>query len=560
MRISFLSWVLLLVNFGINAMQDPKQILASMSLEEKVAQLLVVATVSNEENNQELMQKWKNMTSCRIDHSYVFNLAKTIKPGGYIVYGANTTPQEICALIQKLKSSTTHYPLFFVDAETSATQRIKDNIVSFPCAMTLGAIQDTTLIYKLGKTLGNQLLLLGFDCSCTPVCDINAPENPIIGARAFGSTPENVTQHALALMKGLHQVGIITCAKHFPGHGNVKDDSHEKLPRVTDSLKTFQECTLKPFKELIDAGIETVMIAHLEVPALEEKKGLPSSLSHAIVTTLLQEELGFKGIAVSDAFCMKGITDYAKAGEREVMALKAGMGLILCPEDPELAVTRIVKAVKNKEISEETINKRALKILELKYKHPKTRFDGATFQRIWNNLTQKAQNLKKELYTKAITLAKSSTAKPFTRTGKETVLIIGDKSAPFEAMLKKLEMPYMNLSKEQPINENNALRQIIATNDHIIVSINNMSWDRSTNYNIPSVTFDVLQLLKEQGKKVTTLLFGSPYCIPQFKEYDTIVMAYENDNEAQKAAAKVICGTIEADGILPIDPYIQPIE
>ena len=178
---------------------------------------------------------------------------------------------------------------------------------------------------------------------------------------------ERVTRHSVALMQGLQDAGVLACAKHFPGHGDTIADSHEKLPTIiAHDIERLEKVELYPYSPLIEAGVRSIMMAHLEVTALENEKGKPSSLSHAIVTKLLKKKMGFKGIVVTDALGMKGATVYAKPGEEEVQALEAGNDVLLCPVDPKAAIAAIVEAVKNGRISEKELDKKVLKVLQCK--------------------------------------------------------------------------------------------------------------------------------------------------------------------------------------------------
>ena len=532
---------------------DPQKILASMSIEQKIAQLIIAATISNEEKNQETIQVWKEWSpDTRLDQAYAEHLIKNRHIGGVIFYGNNTSAQEQKQIITHLQSLSP-LPLFFVlDTETGLHNRLsKETVTSYPCAMALGAIQDCSLLYQLGVMLGNQLKALGVNFACSPVCDINWAPNPIIGARSFGENKYNVAKHAIALMQGLQKSGIIACAKHWPGHGRVDKDSHEELPLVSSSLRYILTHDLYPFKKLIDGGVKSVMLAHLEIPALEKQKGLPSSLSHAIATTLLKKKLGFKGIVITDAMCMKGVTGYAKPGKRELMALQAGADLILCPEQPEVVIAYIAKAMHKGKISEKEINRKGLKVLKAKAEmigqKDQTKLSLEDLQ------SEEAKKLKQQLFAKSITLAKSNKKNPFwLANGNQAVITIGDDASPFEEVVTKHAMPCHAISQTFDDQERAKLQPFIENNKHIIISIHTMNWDQKENYGIPARCFELLEHLKKAGKEVTVVVFGSPYSIPQFKNADNILVAYQNDEGAQKAAAEIICGVQQAEGKLPI--------
>ena len=187
----------------------------------------------------------------------------------------------------------------------------------------------------------------GVNMNFAPVADVNCnPDNPVIGSRSFSSDPSLVSSMAIGVACGLQDVGVIACAKHFPGHGDTNADSHLNLPLIPHDCERLDKVELFPFRQLIKAGVKSIMIAHLEVPSLEAKKGLPASLSHNIVTDLLQKKMQFDGLVITDALGMKATANYAPPGELEIQALEAGVDILLCPVDPVKAIEAIENAVK----------------------------------------------------------------------------------------------------------------------------------------------------------------------------------------------------------------------
>jgi len=540
---------------------NPQKILSQMTVPEKAAELMIVAAVSNEEKNKELMEHWHEWASYRLDQKYIENLITQDKIGGIIFYGNNTDAAEQAALSKHYQSLSKRPLLITLDIENSLTNRLhKKSVTQYPCAMTLGAINDPQLIYQLGYELGRQLRKIGVHWTFSPVADVNCNAlNPIINYRSFGSDQERVTRHSVALMQGLQDAGVLACAKHFPGHGDTIADSHEKLPLIAHDIERLKKVELYPYSPLIEAGVRSIMMAHLEVTALENEKGKPSSLSHAIVTKLLKKKMGFKGIVVTDALGMKGATVYAKPGEEEVQALEAGNDVLLCPVDPKAAIAAIVEAVKNGRISEKELDKKVLKVLNAKkwaFKHEDTQ--NATIASILQS--EKARALKKLLYSKAITIAQASSPNPFAqKTSNKAVLALRNEKTPFEKTIAQHNIIQYALPKTATDDEIATAINTLKNHDHVMISVHGMSWNREENYNIPEQTFALIKKLKGLGKQVSVILFGSPYSIPQFKEADNIIVAYENDEDAQTAAAEVICGVREAEGTLPIDPYVNQI-
>ena len=223
--------------------------------------------------------------------------------------------------------------LIAIDAEWGIDMRL-DSSLRFPWQMTLGAIQDEKLVYKMGEEIARQCKLIGVNINFAPVLDVNFnPENPIIGNRSFGEDPKRVGELGIQYMNGLQDNNVLACAKHFPGHGDTKDDSHKSLPVINHSKERLNNVEILPFKMLIDKGLGSVMIAHLNVPSLDNTKDLAVSLSKNVVTDLLKDKLGFNGLVITDALNMKGVSEYYKPGIVDVKALLAGNDILLFSED-----------------------------------------------------------------------------------------------------------------------------------------------------------------------------------------------------------------------------------
>jgi len=232
---------------------------------------------------------------------------------------------------------------------------------------TLGKNNSIEYTYDTAIAIGQLCNALGVHINFAPDADVNNnPNNPVINDRSFGDNPELVTQHAIAFSRGLHDAGILACAKHFPGHGDTNVDSHLDLPLIPHDKKRLHAIELYPFKKLIAANIPAIMIGHLEVPAFEEQKKLPSSLSKKIVTDLLRKELGFTGLIITDGLDMQGVTRYYTDGQAELHALLAGADILLGPIDVPAAVAAIKQALKDDLITEQEIDTHVEKILHTK--------------------------------------------------------------------------------------------------------------------------------------------------------------------------------------------------
>jgi beta-glucosidase-like glycosyl hydrolase len=525
---------------------DTIEMLESLSLRERIGQLCMIAAISNEERNQDVLHEWFDWQPLyRLDTASVEQLIKEHSIGGIVFFGRHTLPLEQLSLTKHFQSLSKIPLLITLDAECGLISRLdKYSVLRFPFNMTLGATHDPNLTYQLAYEIGQQLKAIGVHINFAPVVDVNNnADNPVIGMRSFGSDQKSVSELGIAYMQGLQDAGIIACAKHFPGHGDTTIDSHENLPLISHPREYLDDIELYPFKKLIEANVKSVMLAHLEVPALEKKAALPSSLSYSIATDLLQKEMGFNGLIITDALGMKSVANGYEPRLLELLALQAGADILLCPLDASKTIDYIEQAVKNGIISEEEINRKALKVLQAKewaFQHVTDVFD------IEERLqAEQAKDLKKAIYSKAITIAKPARVSSIEAPKDKTVVIkMGKDLVAFEETVRTISG-----LKQIKFSDYNALIEEIIEASNLIIAVQNSTFDKDTD---KQALRDFIKQMKTNWKDVTVVLFCSPYRIPTVEEADTIIVAYEDDPDAQIAAAEVICGGREATGSLPI--------
>lgn len=337
--------------------------LEQLTLDQKIGQLFMVAAVVDEEIAKDFMQ----CKPYRLDKEYIEYLIMQYHIGGVIYLGKSDAEKQI-QRTQHFQRLSTIPLLIGQDLEPGRVGIGRlDNMKSFMNNQQLGQQNDLAITYQTGVEIGNLCKQLGVHINFAPVADVNNnPNNPVINDRSFGDNPELVIQHAIAFAQGLQNVGIIACAKHFPGHGDTNVDSHYDLPLIPHDKTRLHNIELYPFKKLIAAEIPAIMVGHLEVPAFENKEKLPSSLSKKIVTDLLQNELGFKGLVITDSLHMYGVTKYFNPGEYELYGLLAGNDILLCPFDVPAAVAAIKQAITDNLITEKKIDYHVAKILRVK--------------------------------------------------------------------------------------------------------------------------------------------------------------------------------------------------
>lgn len=326
----------------------------NMSIEEKIGQMLIV-TDSSTIADEDLLKK-----------------LEIIKPGGFILFSDNIESYEQTTKLIEDINSTADIPMFIsIDQEGGRVARIKKlsdtEVTIIPSMYKLGLTKDEELAYEVGKVVGEELRALNINMDFAPVLDIYSnPENTVIGDRAFGSTAELVSNMALSFSQGLESTGVISVYKHFPGHGDTYEDSHNTLPIITKTKEELMELELIPFKDAIENGADVIMVGHLAIPSITGNSK-PASLSKEVITELLKKELGFNGIVITDALNMGALTKQYTEEEIYINAINAGIDILLMPEFDNETIEIILKEVEEGIIKVEEINDSVEKILELKY-------------------------------------------------------------------------------------------------------------------------------------------------------------------------------------------------
>lgn len=335
--------------------------LQKLTLEQKIGQLFVAAAVSQIDGNEQFIAT----SPYKMDQGHIEQLITNYHVGGIIYLGTGYAATQV-ALTERYQSLALTPLLIAQDFEWGLTMRLKDGM-EFPRNKMLATLDNESLIYHMGYEIGLQCKALGVHMNLAPVVDVNNnPNNPVINTRSFGDDKHVVASKGLLYMHGLQDAGIIACAKHFPGHGDTDVDSHYDLPRIAHPIERLHNLELYPFKQLIADGVMSVMIAHLEVPAIETQPQLPSSLSYNVVTQLLQKDLGFDGLIITDGLGMQGAMKHYQPGDIELRAFLAGNDILLCPLDVPKAVSLIKQAIELGTVTMQELDRRVLKILQAK--------------------------------------------------------------------------------------------------------------------------------------------------------------------------------------------------
>ena len=509
---------------------------SSMTLNQKVGQLFVVQAVSNK----------------GISHKTKILDEITSNGVGGIIFSNGSAEKQV--ELTNLYQDMSNIPLLIgMDAEWGLSMRL-DSTFTFPWNMTLGAISDNELIKNVGNRIAAHCKRIGVNFNFAPVVDINTnPENPIIGNRSFGESMQNVSSKSLNYMIGQQQMNVLSSAKHFPGHGDTSTDSHKSLPIINHKKERILNVELKPFENLINNGLESIMIAHLEIPSLEKTRGLPSTLSFAIVTELLKYRLGFKGLIITDALEMKGLSSFKSKGNLDMLAFKAGNDILLMSENVSKGISSIINEYNTGSITEERLSYSVKKILKAKYKVGLNKFSPISTYDLDNDLNSVSDEiLNEKLVENSLTVIKN----------KENIIPIKDLSERVGYLSFGNDSNTSFFSYLNKYSKVNYLSNLDFTNvDDLISKYNTIIIGIHANSNTPWKSYKIkkeeINLINHISKKVNVILnvFGSPYSLNSFKNIKNIkgiIISYQNSAVFQQKSAQLIFGAIDSKGILPV--------
>ncbi|MGI8892382.1 MAG: glycoside hydrolase family 3 N-terminal domain-containing protein [Bacteroidia bacterium] len=523
-------------------------VMNSMSYEEKIGQLFMVAAYSNRN---------------KAHADSILQLVNKNHIGGLIFFQGGPVRQ---ANLTNLYQSKAKVPLMIaMDAEWGLAMRL-DSTMRFPRQMTLGAINEDSLIYFMGREIARQSKRLGVHVNFAPVADINNnPLNPVISNRSFGEDKYEVTKRALLYMKGMQDNGLLANAKHFPGHGDTDTDSHKALPIINKSALGMDSLELYPFKKMISQGLGSMMVAHLFIPAYDTTTNKATTLSKAVVDSLLKKQMGFEGLIFTDALNMKGVSAFHKPGEVDLMALMAGNDVLLFPEDVPAAITRIHIAIQNCEINQADIDERVRKILAVKYWSGLNNYKPINTVNLYNDLnTPQAQYLNQRLYEEAMTIVTNNNdLLPLKELQKRSIasLVIGDTmNNVFQQTLSYYApVDVYNMQRNAGPEIVNALRGLLNGYNTIIVSVHNTTINASKNYNITEQINTLLGSLSDNAD-VILVMFGNAYTLSKvtaIDKADAVILAYEDTELPQRIASQIVFGGIGSKGRMPVSPTVS---
>lgn len=514
----------------------------AMSLDEKLGQLFMVSVSSDQS---------------KAGTDRLKELIKQSKIGGVIF--STGGPIRQAKLTNEYQRASKVPLLIGMDAEWGLSMRL-DSTYAFPWNMTLGAIKDNGIVEKVGRQIGKHAKRLGVHINFAPDVDINInPKNPIIGNRSFGEDRENVAQKGIAFLKGMESAGVLSSGKHFPGHGDTATDSHKALPEINFSRQRLDSIELYPYRKLIEAGLSSVMVAHLSVPSLEINKELPSSLSEQIISGLLKDEMGFKGLVFTDALNMKGVADRGKNGDVELKAFLAGNDILLMPTEVQKAKEKLQAAYEKGKITEERLSTSVKKILQAKYKVGLDKSKLVELKNLYADLNSQENDLiYEEAIENALTVVKNNLQiMGIKKLENKRIAYVkfGDAdSKPFIEQMKK----YTTVDQ---INGKDIVDLKDKLKDYNLIIIGLHKSNESPWKPYQFTTNELLwldEIAKERTSNVILSVFAKPYAlldVSSFQNIDGIVVSYQNSVLAQEKTAQLIFGAIPAKGVLPVTSH-----
>ncbi len=551
--------ILLILSFSVAIQSFAQQNSASrwtdsvfktLSPDEQIAQLMVVRLST-------IDMRTKTVT---FFDSAVAELIKKYNIGGICLFQGSPVKQ--ANIINSLQAMAKTPILMCIDAEWGVGMRMIDSVLPLPRQMMLGAVQDSNIAYQYGRIVAAQCKRVGIQVNYAPVVDVNNnPDNPVINDRSFGEDKYKVASFAIQYMKGMQDNGVMACAKHFPGHGDVAVDSHYDLPVINKSMAQLESLELYPFRQIFKAGIGSVMIAHLYIPSIDTTANRATSLSKNNITGLMRNELGYQGLTFTDALEMQGVKKFFPNGEASVESLIAGNDMLCLPGDVPMSITKIKAAIDSGKLSWADIEMHCKKVLMAKYQYGLSKLQPINTENLTNDLNSHVPFMRKLIAENALTVLKKTNAEfflmkaPEKAAAKEVVYVsVGmNNDNAFAGRMRadyNADVIYFDYKQdESKISE--TVAQIRKDYKKVIIGIHAYNRTPANNFGISKNAVDLVTLLQQKTKSIT-FVFGNPYAIRNWCDAKNLVACYEDDSIIHNVAIDLLQGKIAARGKLPV--------
>ena len=522
----------------------------SLSPDEQIAQLIIVRLSTIDPRSKTISYFDKQVDS----------LVRQYNVGGVCVFQGNPVKQAMA--FNALQAAAKTPVLMCIDAEWGVGMRMTDSVLPLPRQMMLGAVSDANIVYQYGKIVAEQCKRIGIQVNFAPVVDINNnPDNPVINDRSFGEDKYKVALFGTKYMLGMQDNGIMACAKHFPGHGDVAVDSHLDLPVINKTIAQLDSLELYPFRQLFKAGVGSVMIAHLYIPSIDNSANRATSLSKKNVTGLMRNELGYQGLTFTDALGMQGVNKFFPNGEASVESLIAGNDMLCLPPNVPVAITKIKAAIAGNKLTWADIETHCRKVLMAKYHYGLSALKPVNTKNLTNDLNNKISAMRRLIAENALTVLKKSDSIFFPMPAPENPMenqvayISVGMSADNAFAIRmrneyRADVFYFDYKKEAAGID--PLLDIIKKRyTKVIVGIHNYSRVPANNFGISKAAVDLVSRLQQQTNAIT-FVFGNPYAIKNWCDAKNLIACYEDDDIIQNTAIDLLQGKIAAKGRLPV--------
>jgi len=531
---------------SLTASQWTDSVFKTLTSDQKIAQLMIVRLSSGNAAKTEVIFHDKEVEEA----------IRKYNIGGICLFqGGPITQANFINYFQSIAQT----PLMIsIDGENGVGMRM-DSVAFMPRQMMLGAMQDPALVYQYGKIVGAQCKRAGIQVNYAPVVDINNnPDNPVINDRSFGEDKYKVSSFGVNYMRGLQDAGIMACAKHFPGHGDVAVDSHLDLPVINKTKQQLDTLEIYPFHEMIKAGVSSVMVAHLSIPAIDNTANRPTSISYNNVTSLLRNELGFTGLTFTDALEMKGVSKFFPDGEASAQSLIAGNDMLCLPGDIAGAIDKIKTAIKKKKLTWSDIDTHVKKVLMAKYQLGLANNKPIDTYHITEDLNEQIPAIKRMVAENALTLLRNDEpfVFPLPVNTRKRVAYIGFGLTRDNAFAQRMRSDYNAHTyyfdyKLDSLQASSLLQFIKNRYDVVVIGLHNYARYPAGNFGISAAAQSLLLQLQQQFSTIT-FAFGNPYAIKNFCAAKTLIACYEDDDIVQQTAADLLNGRFIARGRLPV--------
>jgi beta-N-acetylhexosaminidase len=531
---------------ALPAAQWVDSVFKTLGKEEKIAQLMVVRLSTGNAAKTEVV----------FHDAAVEEAIRKYNVGGICLFQGGPVTQ--ANYINHYQSIVKTPILICIDGETGVGMRF-DSVDAMPRQMMMGAMQYPALVYQYGKIVAEQCKRAGIQVNYAPVVDINNnPDNPVINDRSFGEDKYKVSSFGVNYMRGMQDAGVMATAKHFPGHGDVAVDSHKDLPVINKTKDQLDSLELYPFREMIKAGVGSVMVAHLSIPVIDNTANRPTSISYNNVTGLLRNELHFQGLTFTDALEMQGVAKYFPGGEASVQSLIAGNDMLCLPGDVPAAIEKIKKAIKQKKLSWADIDMHVKKVLLAKYQYGLANNKPVDTYHLTEDLNEQIAGIKRTVAENALTLLRNEEpfVFPLPVNTKKRVAYVGVGLTQDNAFAQRMRSDYRAhtylFDYKLDSTQATALLQLMKNRyDVVVIGLHNYTRYPANNFAISPASLSLIQQLQQQFSTVT-MAFGNPYAVKNLCAAKTLVACYEDDAIVQQTAADLLNGRFIARGRLPV--------